>query len=76
MKIGRWRRALTARSTMPRPMIGSGEPVHETMMSNCARRSAISSRRMAVPPKRSASARPRSTVRLATTICFGFSAPK
>jgi len=35
MNMGRWRRALTTRSTRPRPMIGSDEAVQETMMSNC-----------------------------------------
>ena len=33
MKIGRWLRAWSARSTMPLPSIGSDEAVHVTTMS-------------------------------------------
>ncbi len=69
--IGRWRRAFSARSTMPRPMIGSGLAVQETTMSYSASRSLTSSRRMASPLKRSARAWPRSSVRLATVRRFG-----
>ena len=38
MNIGRWRRAFSARSTAPRPMIGSELAVHETTMSNSSSR--------------------------------------
>ena len=60
MNIGRCRRAFSARSTAPRPMIGSELAVQETTMSNSAaapagRRAASSS-----PPKRAASVSPRS----------------
>jgi hypothetical protein len=54
MKIGRRRRAL-ARSTMPRPMIGSALAVHDTTMSNFRRgsRAARSAQRAAIDaPKR------------------------
>jgi hypothetical protein len=33
MNIGLWRRALMARSTMPRPMMGSDDAVDEMTMS-------------------------------------------
>jgi hypothetical protein len=68
--------ALIARSTMPKPRIGSGLAVHETTMSNCDKRSPMSSSLIAVPPRRLARTRPRSTVRLAMTTCFGRCAEK
>ena len=46
MNIGRWRRAFSARSTAPRPMIGSVLAVHDTTTSNSCRRCGMSARRM------------------------------
>ena len=60
MNIGRCWRAFSARSTAPRPMIGSELAVHETTMSNSARRAGRSARRIASAPKRPASFSPRS----------------
>jgi hypothetical protein len=65
MNIGRWRRAFSARSTAPRPMIGSVLAVQETMASNSCRRAGRSARRRLSAPKRPASFSPRSSVRLA-----------
>ena len=70
MNIGRCRRAFSARSTAPRPMIGSELAVHEMTMSNSASRAGRSARRIASAPKRPASFSPRSSVRLATAIAL------
>ena len=76
MNIGRWRRAFSARSTAPRPMIGSELAVHEITASNSCSRAGRSARRMASAPKRAASFSPRSSVRLATAMRFGVRAAK
>ena len=70
MNIGRCLRAFSARSTAPRPMIGSELAVHDTTMSNSRRRAGRSARRIASAPKRLASFSPRSSVRLATAIAL------
>ena len=51
MNIGRCRRSFSARSTAPRPMIGSELAVDETTMSNSASRAGRSARRIASAPK-------------------------
>ena len=71
MNTGEWRRALTTRSSRPLPRIGSVLAVQVTMMSNSGSRSGMSVSVIASALKRSASARPRSTVRLAMVIDFG-----
>jgi hypothetical protein len=76
MNIGRCLRALSARSTAPRPMIGSWLAVQLTMTSNSCSREGRSARRMASPPKRPASFSPRSSVRLAMAIDLGSLAAK
>ena len=68
MNIGACRRALTTRSSRPLPRIGSVLAVQVTTMSNSCRRSGSSFSVIASAPKRSASSRPRSSVRLATVI--------
>ena len=76
MKIGACRRALTTRSSRPLPRIGSVLAVQVTMMSNSGSRSGISFSVIASAPKRAASSRPRSSVRLAIVIDFGCRAAK
>ena len=60
MNIGRCRRAFSARSTAPRPMIGSELAVQETTMSNSGRRDGRSASGNACAPRRAASSSPRS----------------
>ena len=55
MNIGRCRRAFRARSTAPRPMIGSELAVHETTMSNSASRAGRSASGKVVAEKRAPS---------------------
>ncbi len=76
MKIGACRRAFTTRSSRPLPRIGSVLAVQVTTMSNSGRRSGISFSVIASAPKRAASSRPRSSVRLAIVIDFGARAAK
>ena len=76
MKIGACRRALTTRSSSPLPRIGSVLAVQVTTMSNSCRRSGISFSVIASAPKRAASSRPRSSVRLAIVIDRGLRAAK
>ncbi len=76
MNIGRWRRRLSARSTAPRPMMGSVLAVQLTMASNSCRRSGSSASCITSAPKREASFSPRSSVRLAMAMDFGFLAAK
>ena len=76
MNIGRCLRVFSARSTAPRPMIGSELAVHEITTSNSASRCGRSAMRKASAPRRPASRSPRSSVRLATAIARGVRAAK
>ena len=76
MNMGRCLRALSARSTAPRPMIGRVLAVQLITASNSCRRSGRSARRITSPPKREASRSPRSSVRLAMAMPFGLRAAK
>ena len=76
MNMGRCLRALSARSTAPRPMMGSWLAVELTITSNSCRRVGRSASRITSPPKRLASFSPRSSVRLAMTMALGFFAAK
>ncbi len=76
MNIGRWRRAFNARSTAPRPMIGSELAVHETTMSNSASRAGRSASGNVVAEKRAPSSPARAAPRLATASRRGWRAAK
>ncbi len=76
MNTGRRRRCRNARSTAPRPMIGSELAVHETTASYSCSRAGRSASRIACAPKRAASLSPRSSVRLATVMLRGKRAEK
>ena len=76
MNIGRRLRALIARSTMPKPTIGSWLAVLVMTISNSARRSGNSDNRIALPRKFSAKSWPRSKERLAIVIEAGLCAAK
>ena len=69
--IGRWRRVLVARSTMPSPRMGSELAVLDTTTSKSASFSGSSDNRIAPAENLEASVSARSTVRLATTIFLG-----
>ena len=69
-------RSFSARSTAPRPMMGRMLAVQLITASNSCRRLGRSARRITSPPKRVASFSPRSSVRLAITIDWGFLAAK
>ena len=76
MNIGRCRRAFSARSTAPRPMIGSELAVHETTMSNSASRAGRSASGKVVRREARAELAGARRVRLATASTRGWRAAK